>query len=380
MINFIAYNPTRLHFGKGVVSELGIQAEKLGKHALLVYGGGSVLRNGSYHDTVDQLRQRGIRITEYKGIKPNPLVDHVREAALLGKSSGVDMVVAVGGGSVIDSAKIIALCVALECDAWEVMTGKCTPESALPLIGVLTLAATGTEMNPVAVLQNPATMEKIGYRNEMIYPAHSFLDPSYTMSVPANYTAFGIVDLVAHCLEAWFGEGEASLSDKFVVAILREAMEYGPALMKDLGNYELRAKIMWAATNALNNLTTYGRASGDWGVHALGHVLSFLYDTAHGATLSIMYPAWMRVMNDRAGDRILEIGNALFHTETIESTISAFEDLFSQLGSPVRCQEMSIDVSKKDEILSLMNRNRAGGMHHQLSDEDRGIISTLIFN
>jgi hypothetical protein len=188
------------------------------------------------------------------------------------------------------------------------------------------------------------------------------------------------VDLVAHCLEAWFGEGEASLSDKFVVAILREAMEYGPALMKDLGNYELRAKIMWAATNALNNLTTYGRASGDWGVHALGHVLSFLYDTAHGATLSIMYPAWMRVMNDRAGDRILEIGNALFHTETIESTISAFEDLFSQLGSPVRCQEMSIDVSKKDEILSLMNRNRAGGMHHQLSDEDRGIISTLIFN
>ena len=380
MINFVAYNPTRLHFGKGVVSALGAHAEKVGKHALLVYGGGSVLRNGSYHDTVDQLKQKGIAITEYQGIKPNPLVDDVREAVLLGKSNGIDMVVAVGGGSVIDSAKIIAICSTSDCDAWDVMTGKCNPERALPLIGVLTLAATGTEMNPVAVLQNPETMEKIGYRNEMIYPAHSFLDPSYTMSVPANYTAYGIVDLVAHCLEAWFGEGDASLSDKFVVSIIREAMEYGPQLMNDLENYELRAKIMWAATNALNNLTTYGRISGDWGVHALGHVLSFLYDTAHGATLSIMYPAWMRVMKERAGDRILEIGKALFHTDTVEASISAFEDLFSQLGSPVRCQEISIVNSKKDEILSLMNKNQAGGMHHPLSDQDREIISKLIFN
>jgi alcohol dehydrogenase YqhD (iron-dependent ADH family) len=379
MNNFIAFNPTKLHFGKGVISELGTQAEKLGKHALLVYGGGSVLRNGSYHDTVAQLKQKKIKITEYQGIKPNPLVDNVREAAQLGKSNRVDMIIAVGGGSVIDSAKIIAICSTSECDAWDVMAGKCTPDDALPLIGVLTLAATGTEMNPVAVLQNPATMEKIGYRNEMIYPAHSFLDPSYTISVPANYTAYGIVDLIAHCLEAWFGEGEASLSDKFVISVIREAMEYGPKLMDDLENYELRAKIMWAATNALNNLTTYGRVSGDWGVHALGHVLSFLYDTAHGATLSIMYPAWMRVMKERAGERILELGKALFHSESIEATISGFEDLFSDLGSPVRCQEISIDDSKKSEILSLMNKNRAGGMHYQLSNEERKIISSLIF-
>jgi alcohol dehydrogenase YqhD (iron-dependent ADH family) len=380
MINFIAFNPTKLHFGKGVVSDLGMHAGKLGKHALLVYGGGSVLRNGSYSDTLAQLRKQRIRVTEYCGIKPNPVVDDVMKASRIGRENGVDMVVAVGGGSVIDSAKIIAICSAAECDAWEVMTEKYVPDRALPLIAVLTLAATGTEMNPVAVIQNTDTMEKIGYRNEMIYPAHSFLDPSYTISVPRNYTAYGIVDLIAHCMEAWFGKGDATLSDRFVVSVIREAMEFGPRLMSDLENYDLRAKIMWAATNALNNLTVYGRDSGDWGVHALGHVLSFLYDTPHGATLSIIYPAWLRTMRERAGDRILEIGVELFGTNSIEETISAFETLFSGFGSPVRCHESSIDGSEKGEILSLMNRNRAGGMHHKLTNADRKKIAGLIFS
>jgi alcohol dehydrogenase YqhD (iron-dependent ADH family) len=302
------------------------------------------------------------------------------EASRIGREQQVEMVVAVGGGSVIDSAKIIAICVASNCDAWEVMSGKYEPDSALPLLAVLTLAATGTEMNPVAVLQNHATMQKIGYRNEMIYPAHSFLDPAYTISVPANYTAFGIVDLIAHCLEAWFGEGDASLSDKFVISIIREAMEFGPALLEDLDNYDLRARIMWAATNALNNMTTYGRSSGDWGVHALGHVLSFLYDTPHGATLSIIYPAWMKMMRVRAGDRILQIGQALFGTTTVDSTVSALEDLFITLGSPVRCQQASIDMQKKEEILSLMNRNRAGGVHHTLSNDERKEIAGYLFS
>ena len=380
MKNFIAYNPTRLHFGKGVVDELGQHAAILGKHALLVYGGGSVRRNGSYDDTVSQLRQHGIRISEFSGIKSNPVVEDVMEAARIGKDNKVDMVVAVGGGSVIDSAKIIAICIACECDAWEVMTRKYEPESALPLVAVLTLAATGTEMNPVAVLQNHATQEKIGYRNEMIYPAHSFLDPTYTISVPANYTAFGIVDLVAHCLEAWFGEGDAPLSDKFVVSVISEAMEAGPRLMNDLENYEWRERIMWAATNALNNLTTYGRSSGDWGVHALGHVLSFLYDTPHGATLSIIYPAWLKVLKDRAGDRIQQLGSALFGSTSADDTIEKFEELFSSLGSPVRCQEISIEDSKGPEILALMNKNKAGGMHHSLSDQERESVVRLIFS
>lgn len=379
MYNFVAFNPVKLHFGKNVIKELGTEATAIGKKALLVYGSGSVLRNGSYNDTLEQLKAHGVHITEFNGIKPNPRLEDVMEAARIGREAGVDMVVAVGGGSVIDSAKIIAICIADDCDAWEVMTGKYEPMAAKPLIAVLTLAATGTEMNAVAVLQNGATMEKIGYRNELIYPVHSFLDPSYTLSVPANYTAYGIVDLVAHSLEAWFGKGEASLSDRFVVSIIKEAMEFGPELMQDTGNYELRANIMWAATNALNNMTMYGRKSGDWGVHALGHVLSFLYDTPHGATLSIIYPAWMRLLKERAGDRIIQLGHELFDLNTVDETIETLESYFKSLGSPVRCQEAGIDESKKEEILNLMNRNQAEGTNFRFSDDDRETLLGHMF-
>ncbi len=379
MYNFLAFNPVKLHFGKNVVNDLGSSAARIGKKALLVYGSGSVLRNGSYIDTLEQLKKHDIDITEFNGIKPNPRVEDVMEAAIVGREADVNMVVAVGGGSVIDSAKIIAICIADDCDAWKVMTGKHEPLAAIPLITVLTLAATGTEMNAVAVLQNGATMEKIGYKNDLIYPVHSFLDPSYTLSVPAEYTAYGVIDLVAHSLEAWFGKGEATLSDRFVVSIIKEAMEFGPALMKDTGNYELRANIMWAATNALNNLTMYGRESGDWGVHALGHVLSFLYDTPHGATLSIIYPAWMRLLKERAGDRIIQLGKELFDVETVDETIESFETYFKSLGGPLRCHEAGIDQSEKEEVLKLMNRNRAEGINYKLSDGDREALLDHMF-
>ena len=378
MENFIAFNPTKLHFGRDVVSSLGVAAAKLGKKALLVYGGGSVLRNGSYHDIVKQLENEGIEISEFNGIKPNPRVEDAAAAAQLGIENRVDMVVAVGGGSVIDSAKIIAICISDKCDPWDVMTRKHPPASSTPLIAVLTLAATGTEMNSVAVLQNRQTGEKIGYRNDLMYPVHSFLDPTYTLTVPEDHTAYGIVDLVAHSLEAWFGFGKASLSDRFVISIIQEALMYGPALMRDRQNYELRARIMWAATCALNNMTIYGRTSGDWGVHSLGHTLSFLYDTPHGATLSIMYPAWMKVLKDRAGDRILELGKALFNVSTVDETIDNLTSFFITLGSPVTCKDAGIDDSKKAEILSLMNKNNTEGQNFKISDAERKSVIDYI--
>jgi len=378
MKNFIAFNPTKLLFGRGVISDLGVHASQLGKKALLVYGGGSVLRNGSYQDTIDQLKQHHIEVTEYSGIKPNPLVEDVNEAASLGRDKGVDFVVAVGGGSVIDSAKIIAICIADGCDAWNVMINTHKPAGVLPLIAVLTLAATGTEMNAAAVLQNNETRQKIGFRHDFNYPDYSFLDPAYTLSVPLNYTAWGIVDLIAHSLEAWFGEGDASLSDRFVVSIIKEAMEYGPALLEDLANYELREKVMWAATCALNNLTLYGRTSGDWGVHALGHILSFLYDTPHGASLSIMYPAWLKVMRNREKDRIIKLGQDLFGTSTVDETISNLETLFSSLGSPLNCKDAGIDNQQNKVILELMNNNRSQGIHHKLSDTEREEVLSYV--
>jgi alcohol dehydrogenase YqhD (iron-dependent ADH family) len=378
MENFVAYNPTKLHFGQGAVSQLGFCAAELGKKALLVYGGGSVLKNGSYQDTLNQLESQGIQCSEFNGIKPNPLVEDVAKAATQGRDEGVEMVVAVGGGSVIDSAKIIAVCISDQCDPWEVMTRKHIPSSSLPLIAVLTLAATGTEMNGTAVLQNTQTGQKIGCKHELMYPVHSFLDPTYTLSVPENYTAYGVVDLVAHSLEAWFGHGSASLSDRFVVAIIREALEYGPTLMKDLQNYTLREHIMWAATCALNNTTLHGRTSADWGVHAFGHTLSLLYDTPHGASLSIMYPAWMKVKKDSAGDRIKELGKAVFGVLTIEETIEAFTAFLRQMKSPVLCAEAGIEASEKEKILALMNKNKAQGLNHTFTDSERELLLSFV--
>lgn len=202
----------------------------------------------------------------------------------------------------------------------------------------------------------------------------------YTMSVPANYTAYGIVDLIAHTLEAYFGEGDASLSDKFVAAIGKEAMEYGPALMTDLQNYDLRARIMWAATMALNGFTSFGRVNGDWGVHALGHVLSFLYDTPHGATLSIVYPAWLKKMKERIPERIAQLGYQLFGVKDADKTIAGIEGFFSKIGSPVKLGDEGIGREKYDEILILKNENKSQGLAQPLEDSDRKDILDIMYS
>ncbi len=380
MNNFIAYNPTRLHFGNGVVNTMSEYIKTSTKKVLLMYGKGSVIKNGSYSATVSQLKKSNVEIIEYSGIKANPLSSDVDKAAKLGIENNIDLIVAVGGGSVIDSAKITAMCIKNNAAAWDVMKGKIQIDSAIPLIAVLTLAATGTEMNPVAVLQNPITREKIGYRNPSVFPQHSFLDPVYTQSVPANYTAYGIIDLIAHTMEAYFGEGDASLSDKIVYAIIDETMEFGPELMKDLENYDLRARIMWAATNALNGITAHARMrNGDWGVHILGHQLSFLYDTPHGATLSIIYPAWLKKMKERIPERIAEFGKAVFGVDSVDKTIEAVKNLFRQFSSPVNMKDEGIGNEKFDEILELMNKNNVCGLTHKLDDNDRKQILEYMY-
>jgi alcohol dehydrogenase YqhD (iron-dependent ADH family) len=381
MENFIAYNPTKVHFGKDIVRQLGETAAQLGKKALLVYGRGSVLRNGSYQDTKDQLEMAGIEVVEYSGIKPNPVVEDVDEAAVIGMEKKVDMVVAVGGGSVIDSAKIIAVCITEQCSGWDVQKGLRDPQRALPIIAVLTLAATGTEMNAVAVVQNNKTREKFGYRHTVMFPSHSFMDPAYTCSVPPDHTGYGIADLIAHVLENYFGQGDSSLSDRFAASIILEAVEYGPRLMNDLQNYDLRARIMWAATNALNGLLACGRATGDFTSHAIGHQLSLLYDTIHGASLSIAFPAWMKHMTPRIGHRLEKLGNDVFGDASAGRTIEGLESFFRQVLCPIRLMDIGIKPDQKVDIVSLMIKNKVNSKNpdHSLNDLDREQIADLMF-
>jgi alcohol dehydrogenase YqhD (iron-dependent ADH family) len=243
MENFVMYNPVKLHFGDGVTDKIGKVTTDYGKKVLLVTGQGSAKASGAWDQVMSRLKEAGLDITEFSGIKSNPIIEDVDKAAALAKEKKVDVIVALGGGSVIDSAKIIALAAKYDGLAWDIMEEKHKPTDALPLIAVLTLAATGTEMNHFAVVQNNCQQIKKGYGNQLVYPKHSFLDPSFTLTVSRDYTAYGVVDLIAHSLEAWFGQGEASLTDRFTAAIIREAMKYGPELLGDLKNYDLRARI-----------------------------------------------------------------------------------------------------------------------------------------
>ena len=367
--NFEAYNPVKLHFGKGVVNHLGATVKGYGKKALLIYGKGSVKRYGYYDEVAEQLKETGLEWVEYSGIKPNPVIEDVRKAVELGKKEQVDVVVALGGGSVIDSSKIVAAALATGIEPWDIVSWKTHPDKSLPVICVLTVAATGTEMNPAAVVQNEKTGQKIGYVNPVMFPKESFLDPAYTATVPATHTAYGIVDLIAHALENFFGAGEPPLTDKITAAIIKDAMEWGPKLMEDLTNYDLRANIMLDATLALNGLTQYGKKNGDWGVHAAGHEISLLFDTPHGATLSIVYPAWLKLHKKRIPKRIEQLMLLLFNTSSIDDGIAKLEKFFYSLGAPIRLSNLNLQ-NKTDLLLKQFIKNKVSGMNLPLTEKD----------
>lgn len=378
MIPFTLHNPVTLHFGENCLNDLNKTAKTYGKKVLLIYGKSSIKSSGLYEQIVKYLPE--FELIEYSGIKSNPLYEDVDKAAEIGRKENVDLILAVGGGSVIDSAKMTSIAIPVNHSVWDFYSKGEKPKKSIPVITVLTLAATGTEMNPYAVLQNTETGEKRGFGSPYTYPKHSFLDPELTKTVPANYTSYGIVDLIAHSLEQYFGEGNSSLSDKFVFSVIKEAIEYGPQLMNDLANVELRSKIMWSATVALNGWLNIGRKSGDWGVHGIEHSLSVLYDIPHGAGLSICYPAWLKVMSKRIPDRIIELGQNVFNVSSCEETILKFEEFFQEINSPIRLNELNITSDKTEEILKNMSFMNVSGMHHSLDKEAHEKIVHLLFS
>jgi len=380
MEKFVAYNPVKLHFGVDVIVNLGETVKEYGNRVLLVYGKGSVKKFGYYDQVIKQLKDSGLEIFEFSGIKSNPIIEDVEKATLIGKENNIDVIVALGGGSVIDSAKIMSLGIATGENPWDFMTWELTPQKAIPLVTVLTLAATGTEMNAAAVIQNHNTGQKNGFVNPLMFPKNSFLDPKFTVSVPRNYTAFGIVDLIAHAMEAFFGKGEPSITDQITIDIIKDAMKWGPLLLDDLTNIDLRTKIMLDATLALNGLTNYGKISGDWAVHGLGHELSLLFDTPHGASLSIAYPAWLKLQKDRIPERIIKLGKGLFNIDNVDDTIENLISFFRKVESPICMSEINIDSGRKRDIINQYNKNKVSGMHHTLNEQDHEIIVELMFS
>lgn len=369
MINFTAYNPTKLVFGKDSINALEKHLNEVGKKALIIFGNNSAKLNGAYNHLIQKLNARKIEFVEFWGIKPNPRIDEVRKAIHLGIEQKVDMVIAVGGGSVIDSAKMVALCIPANLDPWAVMKGQQKPKNALPIITILTLAATGSEMNPFAVLQNDETHEKIGYGSSLIYPTLSICDPTYTLTVNRDYTAYGIVDIVAHSLEAYFGEGNAYLSDRFVIAILKEVTEIAIPLLNNLSDYTLRERIMWASTCALNGITLHGRKSGDWGVHDIAHYLSALFDVPHGASLSIVYPAWMKTFKRKINNRLVWLGKEWFGVKTGTATIERMEEFFQTIKSAIRLSDLGLNEEKNNLYKKYLIQYKPSGYNYLVDEK-----------
>ena len=379
MDNFIAYNPTQLHFGKNCTAGIAKTVSLYGKNILFLYGKGSVVKHGYYQTIKSQLEDSGLNIVEYSGIKSNPVIVDVDKAATLGIEKNIDVIVALGGGSVIDSAKIIGLSIAGKHKGWDIMSNKVKPESSIPVIAILTLAATGTEMNGAAVVQNNDTGQKIGYWTPLSFPKHSYLDPMFTVSVPKSYTAYGIVDLIAHSFEAYFGAGESSLSDRFIESIIKDTISWTPKVLTEPNDYEARANIMLNATCALNGIPMYGKSAGDWGTHSIGHILSLLFDTPHGASLSIAYPAWLRLQSGRIPARVQKLCMQLYGTSNTELGIRNIEAFFQSLGSPIRLSEIGItEQTQFSKILESLNQNNAGGYVHKLTPKDYPILLDLM--
>lgn len=380
MENFSYYNPTKIIFGKNEVDRIGSEAKIVGSKAIILIGKGSAKKSGLYARVVSSLNMNGIKSVTYEGIKSNPTYEDADEAVALAKEFKADMVIAVGGGSVIDSAKAVAMGYYVNHSVWDFYLQKEKPEKALPLINILTLAATGTEMNSSTVLQDTSGGMKKGYSSPLIFPKLSILDPSLTYSVPAGYTAYGVADLIAHCLEVYFGKAESPLSDYYIASILKLATVYGPKVIENPEDYDARANIMWLATNALNGSLVNGKGNGDWGSHLFEHTLSVLFDIAHGAGLSIVFPAWMKHFSPQFESKLAFLGRMVFdinegtEKEQASAFIKKLEEFYSSIHTPIHLSEVNITRTDKDKILENLKLNNASGRVYSMCPTDHEMI------
>lgn len=349
MRNFDFHNPTRLVFGQGTIKDLGRYIAEYGdKKVLLLYGKGSIFKNGVYDEVVASLKDHGIDYVEMDGVKPNPVLSKVIETVELAKKEKVDAIVAVGGGSVLDTSKISAAAYYYDGNPWDFYEGKVSPEKALPIYGVLTISATGSEMNSGGVITNEEEKKKWGWGSKYTYPRLSIVDPSVQKSLPRNQTVNGAVDTLTHVFEAYFGGTKGTLmQDEFSEGIIRTTMASVKVLLEDPENYEARANLAWAATLALNGLNGLGRR-GDWASHSIEHSVSAYYDIAHGEGLSIVMPAWMKYVYKNDVEKFARFGEKIFgivkedQEEQALAAIEAYKEFLRSIGAPVSLKERNI--------------------------------------
>lgn len=351
---FVLHNPTKLIFGKDTLPALKEEVSRYGRKVLLVYGGGSIKRSGLYDKVIGLLNEIGAEVTELSGVEPNPRLSTVHRGVTMCREKGIELVLAVGGGSVLDCSKAIAVGAKYDGDMWDFAVHKAVPQDALPLGTVLTMAATGSEMNGSSVITNEETEEKLGWGSKLAYPAFSVLDPQHTYTLPKDQTVYGMVDIMSHVFENYFHrEHNTHIQDGFCETILRTVIETAPKLIQDLTNYEHRETILLSGTMALNGVLNMG-LSGDWATHNIEHAVSAVYDIPHGGGLAILFPNWMRYNMHHDLARFKRMAIHVFDVDPAGKTdeeialegIGALRAFWDSIGAPSRLADYDIDDSK----------------------------------
>lgn len=387
MYDFTFCTPTKVCFGKNSDERLGEILKEFGcKNVLLHYGGSSAVKNGLITRVKWGIERAGVNYTELGGVVPNPRLSLVNEGIALCKSKNIDLILAVGGGSVIDSAKAIGMGAADDGDVWDFYCGKRKPQATLPVGVILTIAASGSEMSNSSVITNDTIAVKKGLNVELCRPAFAILNPALTETVPAFQTACGCADIFLHSAERYFsGNPKMKITDKLAEAVMQTVIAASKVVMRDLGNYEARANLMWAGSLSHNGLTGCGGDGGDWCVHTMGHEISALYDVAHGAALTAIWGSWARYVYKRClscfhmfATQVMGVRPNGTREELALKGIEACEDWFKSMGMPTSLTELGVNPTDEDiKLMAAKCAANCGGVKGScmpLHEEDMAAI------
>ena len=344
MENFTYHNPTRIEFGTGKEKLIGQHLLEHGiKKVLLCYGSERIKQEGLFDLVSQSLTDKGIALVELGGIVSNPVISKVREGITLARAHQVDAILSVGGGSVLDSVKAIAASVCYDGDVWDLFVGKTGIKAALPLFAILTLAATGSEMNPGAVATNDETKEKLFISAPSLLPRVSIVNPALMQGVSRDYLVYSASDVIAHLIESYFTAAvQPKLQSRLIESLICTIIETTETLLTNPADYDARSQFAWAATLALNGLTFSGAAGFSYPNHAIEHSLSALFNVPHGAGLSVVMPAWMKWYLDRNKPQFERFATYVFGLEAPEAGIAALEDWFNKIGTPTRLSQLGV--------------------------------------
>ena len=360
MNSFIYDIPVKVYFGRDQLSHLGTELRKFGRRVLLTYGGGSIKRNGLYDRVVSELRNADMEVYELSGIEPNPRIESVRQGVAMCKEHNIDVLLAVGGGSTIDATKFMAAGACVEHDAWEFFGAGAKPiERALPIVTILTLSATGSEMDTAGVISNLETGDKLGRLAQPLLPKVSFLDPTLTYTVSAYQTACGAADIMSHIMEVYFNMNkDLFMLDCFMEGMLKTVVKYAPIAIAEPENYEARANLMWTSSWAINGFINGGKKKA-WSCHPMEHELSAVYDITHGLGLAILTPRWMEYCLDESNvDRYVSFGVNVFGIDSSLEPMAIAREAIKRLSdfffNTLGLQSTFTEVGIKREDFALM--------------------------